>query len=240
MRKGILSIIIIFSCLSCTTYQIGGTYELRDGVNKTGGYISLDGCLETNILENTFFYFPKITEDDNHGFGYDFFFKYPIHLFKYRMTINPMAGVEGRVIPDKEDPYIVSLSGKFGGSMDLNLAPVFFLRGAAFYLPEITSSNAEKCSGFRFNASIGFRTRNDPAYDEIWVIKDKRKKKDPRTIKEYFNRGNEHYDKKEYDSAIADYNEVVRRNPRHSEAYYKRGSAYHGKKDYDRAITDNL
>jgi tetratricopeptide (TPR) repeat protein len=54
----------------------------------------------------------------------------------------------------------------------------------------------------------------------------------------FFNRGNDHYKKGDYDRAIADYNEALRINPNYAEAYNNRGLAYYYKKDYDRAIAD--
>jgi tetratricopeptide (TPR) repeat protein len=55
---------------------------------------------------------------------------------------------------------------------------------------------------------------------------------------DYFNNGNDHFDKKDYEQAIADYTETVRLNPNYIGAYFNRGLAYSNKKDYDRAIVD--
>jgi serine/threonine-protein kinase len=42
----------------------------------------------------------------------------------------------------------------------------------------------------------------------------------------WFRRGNELFEKKEYDEAIAAYTEAIRLNPKHAAAYYSRGSAH--------------
>jgi tetratricopeptide (TPR) repeat protein len=44
--------------------------------------------------------------------------------------------------------------------------------------------------------------------------------------------------KKEYDRAIADFNQALLLNPKYAEAFYNRGIAYYDKKEYDRAIAD--
>src|SRR5215475_13766723 len=59
----------------------------------------------------------------------------------------------------------------------------------------------------------------------------------------YKNRGNAYYNRKDYDGAIADYNEAIRLDPSqaltyHVVAYVNRARIYFDMKDYDRAIAD--
>ncbi len=54
----------------------------------------------------------------------------------------------------------------------------------------------------------------------------------------YFYRGLAYYYKKDYDHAIADYNQALKLDPNFAKAYYNRGLAYYYKKDYDRTIAD--
>ena len=45
-------------------------------------------------------------------------------------------------------------------------------------------------------------------------------------------------EKRDYDRAIADYNDAIRLDPKYAGAYYNRGLAWRGKGDFDRAIAD--
>lgn len=44
--------------------------------------------------------------------------------------------------------------------------------------------------------------------------------------------------KKDFDHAIADFNEAIELKPKRADAYYNRGTANGHKGDYDRAIAD--
>jgi len=59
-----------------------------------------------------------------------------------------------------------------------------------------------------------------------------------------FLKGESHFQKKEWDRAIAEYTETIKRNRKHAEAYYKRSLAYdqlgdrlHAEDDYQTAVT---
>src|SRR6266478_9010569 len=52
----------------------------------------------------------------------------------------------------------------------------------------------------------------------------------------FYSRGNAYYEKRNYDRAIQNYDEVIRLNPNHAKAFSNRGIAYGRKGDYDRAI----
>jgi tetratricopeptide (TPR) repeat protein len=52
------------------------------------------------------------------------------------------------------------------------------------------------------------------------------------------SRGNAHFENKEYDNAIADYNEAIKHMPKYAISYLNRGNAYHAKGDNDRALID--
>jgi tetratricopeptide (TPR) repeat protein len=54
----------------------------------------------------------------------------------------------------------------------------------------------------------------------------------------YSNRGSAYTDKKDYDLAIADFDQVIRFDPKDAGTYNNRGNAYAGKGDIDRAIAD--
>jgi len=47
----------------------------------------------------------------------------------------------------------------------------------------------------------------------------------------YCNRGNAYYCKKNYDRAIADYNEAIKIDPNYTDAYIGRGNAEQAKRD---------
>jgi tetratricopeptide (TPR) repeat protein len=54
----------------------------------------------------------------------------------------------------------------------------------------------------------------------------------------YVSRGDAYDDKKDYDHAIADYNQAIQLDPKDADAHVSRGLVYNDKKDYDRAIAD--
>ncbi len=54
----------------------------------------------------------------------------------------------------------------------------------------------------------------------------------------FFNRGATRSNKKDYDRAIQDYDEVIRLDPKSKFAFNNRGVVWNNKKDYDRAIKD--
>ena len=60
----------------------------------------------------------------------------------------------------------------------------------------------------------------------------------PKYADAYDNRGNSYYEKKDYDRAIADYDQAIAINPNFTSAYDSRGNSFYEKKDYDRAIAD--
>ena len=56
--------------------------------------------------------------------------------------------------------------------------------------------------------------------------------------KAHFDRGNAHFEKGEYDAAIAAWKEAVAVKPDYAEAYYKRALLYYFRPDYDKAWPD--
>ncbi len=54
----------------------------------------------------------------------------------------------------------------------------------------------------------------------------------------YYHRGNDCYEKNDFDRAIENYNMAIVLNPNFSEAYFNRGLAYYNKKNYEKAISD--
>ena len=66
----------------------------------------------------------------------------------------------------------------------------------------------------------------------------KQKALNPVTASDYLSRGNTHFDKDEYDSAITYYDKAIELDPRLADAYCVRGQSYGRKGDHDRAIQD--
>ncbi|MEM3400055.1 MAG: ATP-binding protein [Candidatus Micrarchaeia archaeon] len=60
----------------------------------------------------------------------------------------------------------------------------------------------------------------------------------PTDAKTYYYRGNDYYEREDYDRAIANYNMAIVLNPKFAEAYFNRALAYYNKKEYDRSIAD--
>lgn len=69
------------------------------------------------------------------------------------------------------------------------------------------------------------------------VITDRRSNQAERSTA-HFVRGGLHLRARNFDQAIAEYDQVIRLTPRSVAAYVNRGNAWHGKGDYDRAIAD--
>jgi tetratricopeptide (TPR) repeat protein len=55
---------------------------------------------------------------------------------------------------------------------------------------------------------------------------------------DYYQQGNVWSEKKEFDRAIADYDQAIKLDPKYIDAYNNRGLAWNEKKEYDRAIAD--
>ena len=60
----------------------------------------------------------------------------------------------------------------------------------------------------------------------------------PKDAAGYNKRGIAWAEKRDFDRAIADYNEALLLNPQYAFAYYNRGNAWRNKRDFDRAIAD--
>ena len=56
--------------------------------------------------------------------------------------------------------------------------------------------------------------------------------------KQAYENGKACLDKKDYDAAIAAFNEAIRLNPSNADAYNNRGNAYGNKGDHDKALAD--
>lgn len=54
----------------------------------------------------------------------------------------------------------------------------------------------------------------------------------------FFSRGEECYEKEDYDCAVDSYTRAIELRPQYAEAFYKRGSAYADKGSYDQAVED--
>ena len=72
--------------------------------------------------------------------------------------------------------------------------------------------------------------------DALGQVKDPIKELDKSIV--YIYRGSAYVQLKDYDRAIADYNQAIKLDPNFTDAYNNRGLAYDDKKDYDRAIAD--
>ncbi len=58
------------------------------------------------------------------------------------------------------------------------------------------------------------------------------------SAEDYVDRGNERYNKGDYDGAMADYSEAIQLNPQNPDVYYKRGRAYNRQRNHKAAIAD--
>src|SRR5262249_29256394 len=61
---------------------------------------------------------------------------------------------------------------------------------------------------------------------------------DPKYAEAYFNRALLREAKKEYDKALADYDQAIQIEPQYAHAYNNRAAIWGGKKEYDKALAD--
>jgi len=184
ITKGVLAASALILCIACRTHQIGATFEMRDNASVLGGFLGTDlgEGVETSLvyIHNTR---PEIPETSVQSVGCDFILKYPVHFANNHISIFPMAGLEGRYILSFTDIIEEKISEgnilegniaegnwaggnlgfgvKFGVGMDISFSTFLFLRTTVLYQPEITTF-MDGSSGLRFNASLGYRTKNNP------------------------------------------------------------------------------
>ncbi len=82
---------------------------------------------------------------------------------------------------------------------------------------------------------IGEEEKPEPIHEFDDFEDDEESLTDSRT---YYHRGNDAYEKNDFEKAIENYNMAIVLNPNFSEAYFNRGLAYYNKKNYDKAISD--
>ena len=175
MKHKIVSILfpaaVLLLNLACQSYQLGGTMEPREHANAFGGFFAAES---NKYVENSLFYihdmYPGTTVMSGAGIGYDFSVKIPIDFAKDRLSLFPMASIEGRYIQNNEDDLDFSdsfgLGVKFGGGLDINFSRFFYLRGKVQYQPGITSW-MDSYPGFRYGLALGYRTASDPIRSSI-------------------------------------------------------------------------
>ena len=61
---------------------------------------------------------------------------------------------------------------------------------------------------------------------------------DPKTAYDFTDRGNSHFDWKDYGKAIEDYNRAIELDSKYAPAFFNRARAYNAEQEYDAAITD--
>jgi Tetratricopeptide repeat. len=60
----------------------------------------------------------------------------------------------------------------------------------------------------------------------------------PTDAKTYYMKGNELFEKEDYENAIENYNKALLLNPAFSECYFNKGLCYYNLKDFDKAIEE--
>ena len=54
----------------------------------------------------------------------------------------------------------------------------------------------------------------------------------------YYEQGDKHHDREEFEQALADYNQAIQLNPKYADAYNNRGNVYYNQGKYDLALAD--
>ena len=109
------------------------------------------------------------------------------------------------------------------------------LMGACF--ASVRQTQAQHSAVDYYNQGVAW-AENEASTTEPLPTSTRRFGSIPSTSYAYSNRGYAWNAKKEYDRALADYDEAIRLDPKYAKAYSNRGHAWCGKKEYDRAITD--
>ncbi|MCL2804901.1 MAG: hypothetical protein FWD26_03070 [Treponema sp.] len=219
MIKKIVSIFfisVVFTLfLTCNTYQIGGSYAVKEGASSYG--VSLGGDF-IEYLESSLYMYANINETfDILGFGYEIGLKYPFYLGKNRIGIFPMATFETQYLnPFSNGQW--GLGIKFGGGLELNLSPSLFIRGTFLYQPEFTTF-LDGNPGYNINASLGFRTKDDPVRRKLTQARNERQ----RTQSEQARR--QEANRSEQDKVRA-LQRAISSNPNSAKAHYDMGM-YH-------------
>jgi hypothetical protein len=113
--------------------------------------LSVGNVFGTIERTNTSYSGEVTTEElDISGWALNYYLKVPIHLFKDRLTLFPMAGFD---LHGYGDNGLMTYL-KVGGGLDVNFGEAFFLRGRVGYAPL-------GLTGMTFGLSLGYRTLGD-------------------------------------------------------------------------------
>ena len=166
----ILTVIIIFLNIGCSSYQAAIAIEPREKGNAIGAAFTLD----SRYIGSSFFYLPdmnpKINGPKTQSIGYDFCLKYPFYIKPIRVSLSPMAVFESRYLfTGSVQPEITEKFGfgvKLGGGLGIYLGSVVSFYGNVLYQPKaITFMNSYP--GFRYCAGLGFHLKNNTIKNRI-------------------------------------------------------------------------
>ena len=121
---------------------------------------------------------------------------------------------------------------------DPDLARAYYYHGVAWHAKrEYDRAIADYDQAIRLDPNDPYLTQAYGGYG-VGYLETKRYLWKSRLAEAYHGRGAAWHAKREYDRAIADYDQAIRLDPDRALVYYDRGVTWHAKREYDRAIAD--
>lgn len=237
-----LCVVLAILCMACQSYQVGGTIEPWEEVNKQAIGVFITGDSLEEYWENTLVYFPERDGNTGQAIGYDNNFKYPFNFAGNHFSIFPMLGLESRYFistPENSSydlPFGIGV--KIGAGADISLTRSLFLRGKFLYQPAFTSFFASE-PGFRFSLGLGYRTKDSDTRIGFKTYREM-------SVESALRKAKEQFENKNYNEAISQYERAIELKAtlgnsgitNLSASYYERSKQNQANGDYRQALED--
>jgi hypothetical protein len=240
----------IGALLSCTSVGAGASYTMgKKSITGNNGLEDNRSLAEFGGRVFADFEYSELTASYTLGalgtFGQDiqytsynagYYFKYPIRLFKDRLTIAPKLGWE-LSYQEPGQSLLDFYWFKAGVNIDYSLSRYFYLRGEVLYDP-----NLDKFSDlpplWGFFAGIGFRMADDPIRQNYQTFAQMREQREQREREETLKQARKALNSKDYQKAAELFTRLIESGSANWEYYRGRARAYWGTDSYAAALED--